>query len=112
MVLEVKNNPVLFPKLSFEIIASNYELKIKGRKRADFKLAEYLLLAADGEEIPDVAVFNLETQKWEEHFCNQVEITSNYAGTVRYKRDEFKPELLYAYINFIALQSSASFDIN
>lgn len=111
MKLGVENNPVLFPKLSFEIIASNYELKIKGRKRADFKLAEYLLLAADGEVIPDVAVFNLTNQQWEEYNCDEIIITSNYAGTVHYKRTEFRPELLYAYINFIALQSSASFDI-
>lgn len=111
MELRVENNPVLFPRLSFEIIASNYELKIKGRKRADFKLAEYLLLAADGEDIPDVAVFNLTTQEWEEYHCEEVKIFSNYAGCVHYKRKEFKPELLFAYINFIALQSSASFDI-
>lgn len=112
MVLNVNNNPVLFPKLSFEIIASSYELKIKGRKRADFKLAEYLLLAADGENIPDVAVFDLQEQEWKEYYSSEVKIISNYGGCVNYKRKEFKPELLFAYINFIALQSSASFDID
>jgi len=112
MLLEVENNPVLFPKLSFEVIACNYELKIKGRKRADFKLAEYLLSAANGNKVPDVAVFNLATGEWEEYYNDTIQIKSNYGGTVNYQRTVFKPELLFAYINFVALQSSASFTIN
>lgn len=111
MELNVRNNPVLFPKLSFKVIENGYELKIKGRKRADFKLAEYLLLAADGEKIPDVAVFDLNKKQWKEYNCDDVKITSEYAGCVHYKTRGFKPELLLAYVNFIALQSSASFDI-
>lgn len=111
MELNVRNNPVLFPKLSFYVIERGYKLLITGRKRADFKLAEYLLLAADGENLPDVAVFDVGNKRWKEYHSNDVEITSEYAGCVHYKTRGFKPELLLAYVNFIALHSSASFDI-
>lgn len=108
--LSLGEYPIIFPKLLSEIGKMGMQISITGRKRADFKLSEYLFEAAIGQEVPDIAVFNTKIGEWETYFVEEEVLIHPKIGSSYYYRgcEISKEHNLCMFTNFIILHSSAT----
>lgn len=107
--ITLKDNPVIFPKLTFLICKKGASIQITGKKRADFKLSEYMVEASLGRDIPEIAVLNLEDGNWFEYWTSASIIPSvgnEYTFHSVKEEDIWNLSLL---TNFVQMHSSATF---
>ena len=106
--LVLNENPIIFPNLVFALGNNGVRVHISGKKRADFKLAHYLLIGLDGITLPEVAIFNLKTGKWEEYWDDKILIHPPVGSSYFYVRPPENGFTNYSLIeNFVRLYSSA-----
>lgn len=111
--LRLDENPIIFPKLTAQICFTGVRVPINGRKRADFKLSEYLFEAAIGQSVPDIAVFNLKSGEWETYFIEEKVLIHPKIGNSYYYYDVdtiTAEHNVSMFTNFLILHSSATFN--
>lgn len=112
MKLVLEENPIIFPKLTVSLGMLGKRIDITGRKRADYKLSEYLFEAAGGIGIPDIAIFNVSEGTWMEYFTPEfVEIQPKIGNPYKFVGIPVNDNNANMMINFLILHSSATFKI-
>lgn len=90
--------PLLFPKLCCKLIDSGLEVRVLGKKRADYKLNEILvnyLINPNLDLIPDITYFDTKSKMWKDIFVKgQITLDLGSYGQVTYS-----PALLHAITN-------------
>lgn len=106
--LKLEDNPIIFPKLTYLLGMRGVKISILGRKRADFRLSEYLYEAAIGAQIPDIAVYDLRSGKWKEYNDEEFWIEPKIGNEYYYRSKDITQETnLSFYENYVLLHSSA-----
>lgn len=106
--LKLEENPIIFPKLTYLLGMRGLKISILGRKRADFKLSEYLYEAAVGAGIPDIAVYDLKDGEWKEYYNEAFWIEPKIGNKYYYTSKDISQDAnLSFYENYVLLHSSA-----
>lgn len=106
--LKLEDNPIIFPKLTYLLGMRGVKISILGRKRADFRLSEYLYEGAVGTLIPDIAVYDLRSGEWIEYSSDEFWIEPKIGNRYYYRSKDIATNTnLSFYENYVLLHSSA-----
>lgn len=107
--LILEENPIIFPKLTYQLGMTGSKISILGRKRADFKLSEYLYEAAIGNDIPDISIYDLKEAEWKEFYNAEFSIVPKIGNKYIYKSGYISHNTNSSFFeNYVLLHSSAT----
>lgn len=72
-VVNMDQTPVIFPKMTWEMICKGEDVKIEGKREADTKLASVLFAAGFASEriLPDCMYYNVASKEWKEIYLKR-----------------------------------------